>query len=218
MNTSSLRFLFTIAAAMMPAAALAGSVSVTDFRLIDGGLYFPISGPLSGEPRVWDLGDVSITSPSASIVGGTFFPRLDGPDPSGSMRLAYLGNNSPAIFNLSQPVAALGVTFQFTSTRNDAILRVYDAPNASGNLIGSVGAYAIPPPWTLENDPHDFVAIWANDVTIRSFSIDGPSPNQGASITGYAVSFVTIPEPAAGFLASILLVCAAGIVAFGRRR
>lgn len=218
MNTTTSRFLFAFIAASFPTAAFAGTVAVTDFRVIEDGLFYPIEGPISASPRVWNLGPVSIASPTASILGGVFAFDVDlaGPDPSGTSRLGYTGNAAPAVFNLSQPVAALGVTFSFISPRIDAILRVYDGPNATGKLLGSVLSPVIPPPWSADNPTVDFVAVWSDTATIRSFTIDGPVRGQGASITGYAVSFKPVPEPAVGTLASILVFSAAG--SFARRR
>ena len=205
--------LFTLLAAILPGAAWAESVSVTDFRVIEDGLFFPIvDRPISNAPRVWDLGRVSIASPRASIVGGIFpfEAGLTGSDPTGTSWLGYTGDSVPAVFNLSQPVAALGVTFNFISTRNDAILRVYDGPDATGNLVGSVVSPQVLPPWNASNRSVDFVAAWAGDATIRSFTIDGPAPGQGASITGYAVSFTPVPEPAAGVLFALMMIGMAG--------
>jgi hypothetical protein len=217
MNTTTSRYLFALIVAVLPAASFARTLTVTDFRVIEDGLYFPLAGPISGSPRVWNFGAVSITSPSASILGGVFQFDVDmtGPDPSGTSSLGYTGENAPAVFNLSRPVTALGVTFTFISTRNDAILRVYDGPNATGKHVGSVLSPVKPPPWSAENPTVDFVGVWTDKAIIRSFAIDGAVRGQGASITGYGVSFTPVPEPAAGTLASILVFSVASSI---RRR
>ncbi len=218
MNATTSCFLLALIASIPPAKAFAETVSVTDFRVIAGGLFFPIEGTISASPRVWNLGPVSITSPEASLLGGVFSFDIDmtGPDPTGTSRLGYTGDNAPAVFNLSRPVTALGVTFSFISPRNDAVLRVYDSANGTGNLIGPVLSPAIPPPWSADNRTVDFVAVWTDNATIRSFTIDGPVRGQGASITGYGVSFIPVPEPTVGALASILVLSAVGSA--GRRR
>lgn len=220
MNTTTLRLLLALAAAALPTSALAATSSVTDFRVIEDGLFYPIEGTISGSPRVWNLGPVTISSPTASILGGVFSFDVDmaGPDPTGTSRLGYTGVNAPAVFNISRPVAALGVTFSFISPRNDAVLRAYTGANATGTLVGSVLSPAIPPPWSAANRTVDFVAVWTDSAKIRSFTIDGRVSGQGASITGYAVSFTAIPEPAAGTLASIFVCCAFGGISRRRRR
>lgn len=205
-----------LALAVLPSPVRADSIAVTDFRELPNGLFYPIEGTISAAPRVWDLGPLTIASPTASILGGVFPFDVDpnGPDPTGTSRLGYTGENAPAVFNLSQPVAALGVTFSFISPRNDAILRVYDGQDATGNLVGSILSPVIPPPWSAENPTVDFVAVWATDVSIRSFTIDGPVPGQGASLTGYGISFTPLPEPSAALLAALALL----VLAAKRRR
>jgi hypothetical protein len=98
------------------------------------------------------------------------------------------------------------VTFGFAFTRNNAILKVYDGYDATGNLVGSVVSPQIFPRYTAQNRSVDFVAVVASDTVIKSFSIGGEMLGQGATISGFAVSFAAVPEPTTPLLTTLLLI------------
>jgi hypothetical protein len=211
MSMFARRLLLIIVSLGLGESAPCATITTTDFRQLNAATFTPIEGPISESPRTWPVGGVNVLSPRASILGGTFafVQNLSGSDPSGSATLGYENDRSPAVFNLSSPVAALGVTFNFSLTPGNAVLRAFDQSNGTGKLLGTVTSVRIAPPYSATNRGVDFVAIWSDSQQIRSFVIEGTTADDRVSITGFATSLKPIPEPSSPSLAMIALTAGA---------
>jgi hypothetical protein len=111
-------------------------------------------------------------------------------------------NVSPLTLNFSAPVAAFGVSFLEMPPSSEGgafsspdVLKVFDGPNGTGNLLGTVTSAGFQP----AGDPsgqHSFVAVLSSSANIRSAVLAGTGPTLGFAVDGYAVSVT--PQGAAG--------------------
>jgi hypothetical protein len=197
----------------------ATTVTTSDFLDVDGAQFAAIEQSLSLEPYSQGVGPVTVSSAQTSSSFGSLvsFDPPDPNNPAGNTIIGYHLPQAPGVLNLSEPVAAFGVTFlHITAVAPDqspAILTVYDGPNGTGNLIGQITSQPIPPPWSSDNRPYDFVAVWTSERSIRSAVLDGANPVREASIVGMAISLVPIPEPST----LGLIVVSLGVTSFRRR-
>ena len=200
----------------------ADSVLITNFTQISNRTFADLSSGNLLTPI--SLGGVLI-SPNPSLVSGGFslFAMGSPADPGSGdgYTVCICAGISVSSFtlNFSSPLAAFGVTFhhffpnQGVGNELPALLQVFDGPNGSGNLLGSIMSVG----WLGgANGNADFVAIWSNSVNIRSAVLTGTDPNtRGFAVDGYGVSQTPIPEPATLLLISTGLV---GVVAATYKR
>ena len=202
----------------------ADSVLITDFTQISGATFLDFPPTIVLNPI--SVGGVLIT-PNHPMVAGAFVAfHPGGPADPGSGD-GYISCNcvtvatSSIVLNFSSPVAAFGVTFQHIflspnfgfAIHVPAVLQVFDGPNGSGNLLGSITSVG----WlgAFDGNP-DFVAIWSDSLNIRSAVLTGTHPETRAfAVDGYAVSQTPVPEPATLLLLTMGL---AGVGAAIRKR
>lgn len=145
-----------------------------------------------------------VTITASNDADGSFFNFTAGtPDAPGSgdgfldFNNADFSNVSPLTLNFSQPVAAFGVSFMQLAPSIDggnfsdpAVLKVYDGPNGTGHLLGTVtssgfvaGVNPLNP-----NGNQSFVAVLSSKANIESAVLVGTGPNLGFAVDGYALS------------------------------
>lgn len=145
-----------------------------------------------------------VTITSSNDADGSFFNFTAGTaDAPGSgdgfldFNNADFSNVSPLTLNFSTPVAAFGVSFMHMAPTiengnftDPAVLKVYDGPNGTGNLLGTVtssgfvsGVNPLNP-----NGNQSFVAVLSSRANIESAVLVGTGPNLGFAVDGYALS------------------------------
>lgn len=180
----------------------ADPIVITDFRQITGAVFvdLPASNSLPPLPV-----DSVIITPDQSLVVGSFAGFAAGDPANPGSGDGYISCNcfgvplTSVTLNFSSPVAAFGVTFTlFDPSRGfgnnfPALLQVFDGPNGTGNLLGSVMTVG----WLGGiNGNADFVAIWSDSLNIRSAVLTGIDPNtRGFFVDGYGLSQTPVPEP-----------------------
>jgi len=206
---SQLAFLFLLFTAGI--AAEAATITTSNFLDIRGAVFapFPPHAPLTQVT----IGPITIPIPRGSFsIGVPAYFVGDPNNPAGRSGIGFFDETSPAVFELSEPSAGIGVTFEHVSALSPATLKAYDGPNATGNLIGMITSVPVPPPWSVENRPIDFVAVWTDVRKIRSFSIEGTDERREVAILGLAATIISVPEPSS----FVLALC--GLVGFATRR
>jgi hypothetical protein len=205
---SQLAFLFLLFTAGI--AAEAATITTSNFLDIRGAVFAPF--PYLPFAYV-SVGSIDVLKPPGSYsIGAPVYFTGDPNNPAGRSGFGFLDEKSPAVFNLSEPAAGFGVTFEHGIASSPAMLKAYDGPNATGNLIGMITSVPVPPPWSVENRPIDFVAVWTDVRKIRSFSIEGTDERREVAILGLAATIISVPEPSS----FVLALC--GLVGFATRR
>lgn len=171
--------------------------TTTQFTAIAGGVFIDL--PASSFLTPVTAGGVTITA--SNDADGSFFNFTAGtPDAPGSgdgfldFNHDLFTNVSPLTLNFSTPVAAFGVSFMQMAPTIDggnfsapAVLKVFDGPNGTGNLLGTVTSSGFDP--AINPSGHQsFVAVQSNTADIRSAVLVGTGPNLGFAVDGYAVS------------------------------
>ena len=170
--------------------------TTTQFTTIAGGAFIDL--PASSFLTPVTSGTVTITA--SNDANGSFFNfpvgTADAPGSGNGFldfnRAPFVG--SPLTLNFSTPVAAFGVSFMQMAPSIDganfsspAVLKVFDAPNGTGNLLGSVTSAGFVPAGSSLGQ-QSFVAVLSSAQNIRSAVLVGTGPNLGFAVDGYAVS------------------------------
>ncbi|MEM9415080.1 MAG: PEP-CTERM sorting domain-containing protein [Planctomycetota bacterium] len=190
----------------------------------------PYAANLVGTSRLVavDAGPVTIT-PDAEFATGSYgfggatfslspFPR-DGQGFISTSIPAPVGNQlDQLVLNLSEPVAAFGVTFSHRDTfvfqdveaelDTPAVLSAYSEADGGGELLGTVQSLGLP---TGVQNSIDFVGLVGDEREIRSVVLTGSGPYQSFAVDAYAVSLV--PEPG-----GLVLLGFGGLLLARRRR
>ncbi len=178
--------------------------TTTQFTAIAGGTFIDL--PASSFLTPVSAGAVTITA--SNDANGSFFNFPAGTADAPGSGDGFLDFNrdpfvgSPLTLNFSTPVAAFGVSFMHMDPSIDggnfsspAVLKVYDAPNGTGNLLGSVTSTGFVPAAPTTLGEHSFVAVLSSAADIQSAVLAGTGPNLGFAVDGYAVSLT--PQGAA---------------------
>lgn len=167
--------------------AYGDAVTVDDFTTILGGEFVDLPQDF-GTSASTAL--VTITGDPATVLGSIGPTVSTVPSDPGD----GLGWSHPQTFdlilNMSQPVAAFGISFihaGFFSATDPVRLDVYDGLDGTGSLVGTVWSSGLPP-------RVDFVGIWSDLPNIRSAVI--PYIGHQTSADGYGVSLT--PRPSSG--------------------
>lgn len=193
--------------------ARAATINTSSFTDIPDAVYVNGSGYSLLQPLTF--GDLTVTS-SATSGSGTFtgyVPPGTASDPGdGFGYLASYRAPSPVgdvTINFSKPVAAFGVTFFHLDATTlirwgmhlPGLIRAYDGPNGTGNLLGAVASSGWFP--TARGYNFDFVAVMSTAVDIQSVIIGGEREPKGFGADAYAFSFTPIPEPSGAAVFSL---------------
>jgi hypothetical protein len=185
----------------------AAAIAVTSFNQVADNQFVNINPVMIGPPvpAPISIGQLTITSgtidPGAQF--GDFLGLAPGStnDPGDGSGRAFATQDYRVNFNL--PLAAFGVTFYHAAADNGmdfpAILRVYDGPNGTGSLIGTVtssGSLVLPA-------RDDFVGVWSDSHNIRSAVMFGTSDYRGILVDAYGFSFTPVPEPSPMLLVAL---------------
>lgn len=179
--------------------------TTTQFTAIQGATFIDL--PASSFLTPVTSGTVTITA--SNDADGSFFNFPVGtPDAPGSGD-GFLAFNhdafvvAPLTLNFSTPVAAFGVSFMHMAPSiengvfsSPAVLKVFDGPNGTGNLLGTVTSSGFVPTTTGTLGEHSFVAVLSSARNIRSAVLEGTGPTLGFAVDGYAVSLT--PQGTAG--------------------
>jgi len=185
--------------------ARAATIPTSSFTDIPAAVYVNGAGYSLLQPLTF--GDLTFTS-SATIGSGTFtqyVPPGTASDPGDGF--GYLASYRAPLavgdvtINFSKPVAAFGVTFFHLDATTlirwglhlPGLIRAYDGPNGTGNLLGSVASSGWFP--TTRGYNFDFVAVMSTAVDIKSVIIGGVREPKGFGADAYAFSLTPIPEP-----------------------
>jgi hypothetical protein len=185
----------------------AGTTTVTSFTEIANARFVNVGTGIYPPPAI-SIDSLRITPlpPEAGALFGDFVGFQAGTtnDPGDGSGAAFAFQNYT--INFSSPLAAFGSTFYHLQTGADngmafpALLSVYDGPNGSGHLIGSVTSSGYLEPGAGNAD---FVGVWSDSINIRSAVMVGTSQYRGFQVDGYGLSFTPIPEPSTIALTAI---------------
>lgn len=217
LTTILLRVVFFISLIGNIQTVQAAAVSVTNFTQIPNAKFIDI-------PETYKLDPVAYKSLSIiadrSFATGAFSKFLLGkPNPAiPSHGDGYWANENGTggnfdvkaiTLNFSLPLEAFGVTFihmpeeYVGGNKYPAFLQVFDGPNGSGNLIGSITSSGL-----LTQSPvstPSFVAILSDKICIQSAILTGTGPTHGFAVDGYAVYDGILPVSNVPIPASIWL-------------
>lgn len=193
-------FALLVGTSVLYKEATAGAIAVTDFTKIANARFIDVPASASLDPITFDS---TVITADQLFVSGAFisFPT-GGPSIPGDGG-GYHANEgdisrpiSSITLDFSSPLAAFGVTFVHMPPErgfgNDspALLQIFDGPNGSGNLVGSITSSGL-----LTSNPDgapSFVAVWSNAINIQSAVLTGTGPIHGFAVDGYAVSFTPL--------------------------
>lgn len=153
--------------------------------------------------NTFTVGPVSMTH-DLSLINGIFafsFTTGTPSDPATPSGWGTWFGGEVITLNLDRPVAAFGATFSSTRSSFGSILRAYDGPNGTGQLLGQIESIVVPAPWSASKQPIDFVGVIADQASIQSVVLSGHGTEQ---VFVHAIA-VSIPEPSAALLVTTLL-------------
>ena len=196
--------------------------------MVPGGWDYSVNPP-SSETVLFAITFGPANDQGYYSTGGSFgaYPNGTEDDPGNGEGFFSYDPWPAAIVDFSDPIAGFGVSFMHSGPSTDparhtfsepATITVYDGPNGTGNVLGTVSSSGyqgvcntacVPPPY------QDFVAIWSSDLDIQSAVLSGTSSIHEFAVDGIAISFTPIPLPSAFYLFGSGLL---GLVGIARRK
>ncbi len=174
----------------------AGIVHVDSFTHFQGGLFFDFE-----VHNDLDLLSDYMTDRSASANLGSFVALNAGTlsDPGNGRGLMVLSAFGAApsilIINFNAPLQGVGATFYHMPNMgfsNPATIEIYDSPDATGNLIGSITDTGLAD--DVQHSPQDFVGLICDEPIIKSVLFTGTGSRPSFAIDGIAI-LTSNPEP-----------------------
>lgn len=175
----------------------AATITTSDFRDFENPFLLTYNIGQVPPNNLTTLGPVKITNSRANSFfwGGAYITGTPS-DPAQPGGWGATSEWLPLILNITPPVKAFGVTFDFYGTTVGPTLAVYDGPNGTGQLLGQIESVRVVPPWTAANQPIDFVGVIDDQIRIHSAVLIGHATDR----LGIRAMAISVPEPSTTFL------------------